>query len=277
MRPSGGLPYLVPMLVLSLGFFVAPLGLLTVYSFTGGRDAGLFANYAEFLGDPFSVAVVLDTILLGFKVVAGTTILGLPIALLYWHSGPRMRHLIVFLTLLPMLTSNVVRTFAWIVILGRQGPVSQGLMALGLTSTPTTLLFTEPGLVIALCQIDLPLLLLPLIAVLSRTDRRLVDAAETAGAGPWRVLFTVLLPLAVPGILAGWTLVFASTSASFVTQAVIGGARHIYLPQFVYRQVGVLFEWPLAAAVAFILLLSTGVVLLGLTMIARHRRFVGHA
>ena len=197
--------------------------------------------------------------------------------MLYWHSGNRTRQVIIFLSLIPMLTSNVVRTFAWIVILSRQGPISQSLLGLGITTQPISLMFTELGLVLTMCQIDLPLIILPLIAVLSRVNRQLTDAAEVAGAGPWRVFVTVLLPLMLPGLLAGWILVFASTSASFVTQAVIGGARNVYMPQLIYREVGVLFDWPSASAIAVVLLLSTGTLLLALSAVARHRRLVGHA
>ncbi len=111
---------------------------------------------------------------------------------------------------------------------------------------------------------------------MSRADRSIIAAAETLGASPWRILFTIILPLAAPGILAGWVLVFASATTSYVTQSVIGGARHIYLPQFVYREVGILFQWPSAAAIAFILLLSTGAVMLGLAAVARHPRIAGH-
>ena len=274
---SSGFPYLVPMLLLSVACFVLPLGLLGIYSFTPPKTGGgMLANYAEFLGDSFSVGVLFATIGLGVKVVLLTTLLGLPIALLYLHAGPRLRLVIVFMVLLPMLTSNIVRTFAWIVILGKQGLISQSLIALGLSAAPPALLFTETGVVMALCQIDLPLLVLPLLAALSRMDMRVVEAAEVAGAGRWRILLTILLPLSLPGILAGWILVFASATTSLVTQTVIGGARNIYLPQFIYRQVGVLFEWPLAAAVAFMLLLSTGTVMLSLAMLSRHRRLVGH-
>ncbi|WP_225773002.1 ABC transporter permease [Inquilinus sp. Marseille-Q2685] len=273
---SSGVPYLLPMLLLSVVFFATPLALLMAYSLSGTTGVS-FDNYAAFLGDPFNFRVLMNTIRLGVLTVLGTTLLGIPIALLYWHSRPRARQVIIFLSLVPMLTSNIVRTFAWIVILGRQGPISHALLGLGFTGQPISLMFTELGLVLTMCQIDLPLIILPLIAVLSRVDRQLTDAAEVSGAGPWRVFLTVLLPLMLPGLLAGWILVFASTSASFVTQAVIGGARNVYVPQLIYREVGVLFDWPLASAIAVVLLLSTGTLLLALSAIARHRRLVGHA
>ena len=275
MRPSA-LPFLLPMLLLSVGGFLTPLGVLAVYSVSAGNNPGFLGNYRAFLGDPFNLGVVLDTIGLGVKVVFAATCFAIPIAMLYWHGGPRMRQLTVILALLPMLTSNIVRTFAWIVLLGHNGPLIAIAKALGFAHNSQTFLLTEGGLVLALAQIDLPLLLLPMIAVLSRLDKRLVEAAEMAGAGPWRIMLTIILPLALPGIIAGWILTFASAATSFVTQAAIGGARLIYLPQFLYRQVNILFDWPTAAVVAFVLIASTGSVILALAMLTRHPRLVGH-
>ncbi|MBA8830413.1 ABC transporter permease (plasmid) [Rhizobium leguminosarum] len=273
---ASGFPYVLPMLLLSVAFFATPLAVLVGFSFAGSGGATL-EHYARFFGDAFNFRVLVNTARLGLETVIGTTLLGVPIALLYWHGGRNLRQVLIFLTLIPMLTSNVVRTFAWIVILGRQGPISEALVGLGLVGMPTSLLFTELGLVMAMCQIDLPLIILPLIAILSRTPVQLTEAAQVSGAGPWRILVTVLLPLMLPGLLAGWILVFASTSSSFVTQAVIGGARNVYVPQLIYREVGTLFDWPLASAIAVVLLLSTGCLLVALTMMSRHRRLVGHA
>lgn len=276
MKPSA-LPFLLPMLLLSVGGFIVPMGVLAVYSVSAGTNPGILGNYVAFLGDTFNLGVVINTVALGAKVVVVATLVAIPIAMLYWHGGPRLRQLVLILALLPMLTSNIVRTFAWIVLLGRNGPLVAISNFLGITQGSPSFLLTEGGLVAALTQIDLPLLLLPLIAVLSRLDRRLVEAAEMAGAGPWRIMFTVLLPLALPGIIAGWILTFASATTNFVTQAAIGGARLIYLPQFLYRQVNVLYDWPTAAVVAFVLIVSTGSVILALAMLTRHPRLIGHA
>lgn len=267
-----GVPFLTPMLATMAVFFVGPLLVLGAASVTGPDGQLTLDNFRLFVGDPFSVDVLLRTIALGLKAVVGVTLLGVPIALLYWHGGSRLRTLILFAALLPMLTSNVVRTFAWIVILGRNGPISDALVGLGLSSRPVSLLFSETGVLLALWQIELPLLVLPLIAVLSRAPRNLVDAAETLGAGRWRVLLTVLLPMVTPAMLGGWVLVFASATTSYVTHTAIGGAQLIYLPQFIYREIGVLYQWPLAAAVAFLLLVSTGAVILMLSALSRHRR-----
>lgn len=203
---ASGFPYVIPMLLLSVAFFATPLAVLVGFSFIGPDGLSLH-NYARFLGDTFNYRVLVNTAKLGLQTIASTTLLGIPIALLYWHSGKTARQIIIFLTLVPMLTSNVVRTFAWIVILGRQGPISEAFVALGFAERPFTLLSTELGLVMAMCQIDLPLIILPLIAILSRTPVQFTEAAQVSGAGPWRILVTVLLPMMLPGLLAGWILV----------------------------------------------------------------------
>lgn len=271
-----GIPFLLPMVLLSIGVFIVPFGVLAAYSLLAGDTPGLFGNYLTFLSDPFNVGVVIDTIKLALLVTVTATVAATPIALLYWHGTALVRRVVIFLTLLPLLTSNVVGTFAWIVLLGREGPLVAISNALGLTHAPTTFMFTVGGLAVAQAQIVLPLLVLPLIAVLSSVDTRLFEAAQVAGAGPWRILWTILLPLALPGYIAGWVLSFAGATTNLVTQTTIGGARNVYLPQFVYRQVGILFDWPTASAISVILVVSTGSVLLAIAMLARHPRLVGH-
>jgi putative spermidine/putrescine transport system permease protein len=111
---------------------------------------------------------------------------------------------------------------------------------------------------------------------MSRIDPRIVEAAQVAGAGPWRILGTILIPMALPGYIAGWILTFAAATTNFVTQTTIGGSRNIYLPQFVYREVSTLYDWPTAAAISLILVISTGSVMLALAILARHPRLVGN-
>jgi putative spermidine/putrescine transport system permease protein len=247
-----------------IAFFAAPLLLLGSISFYDDNELtkpGL-ANWIKFLGDPFYVNVVWRTMLLGVLTVLAATALAYPVALVFYEVAPWMRRLILFIVVLPLLTSVVVRTFAWIVLLAREGVVNQTLLALGLSPVP--LLQTQHGLVLALMQIEMPLMLLPLLAVIQGIDRNLVEASRSLGASRWRTFFKVLLPLSVPGWVAGATLVFASATTAFISQSVIGGGRLVYLPSVIWQQAMVISNWPFAAVASIMLLVSvlTGIVAL---------------
>lgn len=257
-----------PLGLVYLCFFAAPLLLLLWVSFHEDDELtkrGLGA-WAKFLGDPFYREVVWRTLRLGIIAVAATTLLAYPLGLVFYEAGERLRRLILFIVILPLLTSVVVRTFAWIAILAREGVVNQLLLGLGLAAAPVPLLQTELGLVIALMQIEMPLMLLPLLAVMQRINPSLVEASTALGASRWRTFFRVILPLSLPGWVAGATLVFASATTAFISQQVIGGGRLVYLPSVIWQQAMVVFNWPFAAVASVMLLASvlSGVMLLGL-------------
>lgn len=247
-----------------LAFFAAPLLLLgSISLFEDNELTKLgFANWIKFLGDPFYVGVIWRTILLGVLTVMAATVLAYPMALLFYEAAPWLRRLLLFIVVLPLLTSVVVRTFAWIVLLAREGVVNQTLLSIGLSPVP--LLQTQHGLVLALMQIEMPLMLLPLLAVMQGIDRSLVEASRALGASRWRTFFKVLLPLSVPGWVAGATLVFASATTAFISQSVIGGGRLVYLPSVIWQQAMVISNWPFAAVASIMLLVSvlTGIVAL---------------
>ena len=161
-----------------------------------------------------------------------------------------------------------------VVVLGREGVVNTLLMQLGIISEPLRLLQTELGLVISLTQIEMPLMLLPLISVMSRLDPNLRDASAALGASRWRTLFTVILPLSMPGLVAGCLLVFASSTTAFISQTVIGGVRLIYLPLVIWQQSLVVYNWPLAAVISLSLVISVLSVIAALSWLGR--RSGGH-
>ena len=175
----------------------------------------------------------------------------------------------MFLIVLPILTSVVVRTFSWIVILGKQGVLNSLLLASGIIDTPLNLLFTETGVIIVLAQVQMPLIVLPLMATLSRIDPNLRNASAALGAGEWRTFWKVTLPLSVPGIIAGCILAFAACVTAFVTQTLIGGARLVYMPLFIYQQAVGANNWPFAAAISVIFMVAVLVVVFGLNAAGR--------
>jgi putative spermidine/putrescine transport system permease protein len=261
MRLAWGL--VVPLGLAYAAFFLAPLLILGVVSFYQDEAMTEFgtAQWRRFLLDRFHWKVIGDTLLLGLKTVAATLLLGLPLALVYRAASARWQRVLLFIVVMPLLTSVVVRTFAWIVILGREGLVNRLVLDLGLAAEPLRLLQTELGLVISLTQIEMPLLLLPVLAVMVRIDPNVLDASASLGASRWRTLFRVILPLAAPGIAAGCALVFASATTAFISQSVIGGSRLVYLPAMIWQQAMVVAHWPFAATAAISLLLSVSAVI----------------
>ncbi|WP_420102611.1 ABC transporter permease [Bosea sp. (in: a-proteobacteria)] len=261
-----GLTYLV--------FFAAPFAILLGISFYADAEQTRLGldSWLKFYGDAFYLKVVFDTLKLGLFAVAATTILAYPLALVFRASSLRVQRLLTFIILMPLLTSVVIRTFAWIVILAREGVANQVLMGLGLTAAPLNLLQTELGLVIALTQIEMPLMLLPLLTILNRMDQNLVDASRALGASQWRTFFKVVLPLTLPGWVAGATLVFASATTAFISQSVIGGARLVYLPALIYQQATVVYNWPFAAVASLTLLFTVLVGIMALGLLGRFAR-----
>jgi putative spermidine/putrescine transport system permease protein len=261
----------LPLLLAFLAFFVGPLLVLVVVSAFGDEKITLvdFAMWRKFLSDPFYWKVTGDTVKLGFLTVAATLLVGYPLALVYLTARPGVQRLLLFIVILPLLTSVVVRTFAWIVILGREGVVNSVAMALGLVPAPLRLLQTELGLVIALTQIEMPLMLLPLLGVMNRIDPNLRDASEALGASRWRTLFRVTLPLSLPGLVAGCVLVFASSTTAFISQSIIGGNRLVYLPLLIWQESLIVYNWPLASVAALTLLISVTAAIAAISLLGR--------
>jgi putative spermidine/putrescine transport system permease protein len=262
-----------PLALFFLASFVAPLVALVFISlFRTAQFEGVgLDQYVRFFGDAFSLRVLGDTLLLGFEVTLACLVLAYPLGLAYAKAGSRGRTLITFLVLLPLLTSTVVRTFAWIVILGREGIINSTMLALGLWDGPARLLYTWPGLVVALAQIQLPLMALPVINSLLRLDPNLMLAAEGLGASRWRVFRTVILPLTLPGAIAGALLVFAAAATAFITQSLVGGGRIILMPLYIYQQAVGVQEWPFSAALSIIFTVAVIGIVTGLNVMARKR------
>ncbi|WP_448034456.1 ABC transporter permease [Bradyrhizobium liaoningense] len=252
-----------PLAALFLAAFVLPLiALVAISLFRTPQFAELsLAQYLRFFSDTFSIKVLTDTIWLGAEVALATLILAYPLALVYAASGQFMRTLITFLIMLPLLTSTVVRTFAWIVLLGRDGIINTAMLSLGLWQTPARLLYTWEGMVLALTQIQLPLMALPVINSLLRLDGNLTRAADGLGASRARIFITIILPLTLPGAIAGWLLVFAAAATAFITQTLVGGGRIILMPSYIYQQAVGVQDWPFSAALSLIFTLAvTGIV-----------------
>lgn len=272
-------PLVLPLAALFVAFFVAPLCVLIALSLSTDANIAAFtpANYVKFFTDRFNYAILFETLLLGLKATLVCLLFGYPIAWICARSSARLQSIIVFLVILPILTSVVVRTFAWIVILGRQGVINQVALGLGLTSEPIRLLYTEVGVVMVLAQVQMPLMVLPILTVLSRMDPNLADASRVLGAGEWRTLFRVTFPLSLPGVIAGCILTYTACITAFVTQTLIGGARLIYMPLNIYQQAVGANNWPFAAALSVIFMVAVLIIVGVLNAIGRRSETYGRA
>ena len=265
---------MLPLAALFVAFFVAPLIVLLALSLNADTATATWtaANYVKFFADRFNYSILWDTLLLGVKATLVCLVFGYPIAWICARASARWQSVLVFLVILPILTSVVVRTFAWIVILGRQGVLNQIALSLHLTDEPLRLLYTEPGVVMVLAQVQMPLMVLPLITALSRVDPNLADASAALGAGHWRTFFKVVLPLTLPGIVAGCLLTYAAAISAFITQTLVGGGQMLFMPMYIYQQSSTLQNWPFAAAISIIFLVAVLAVITVFNLLGRLSR-----
>jgi putative spermidine/putrescine transport system permease protein len=255
-----------PSLVLLACFFFAPLGILLRYSFNrfipGGSQEETFTleNYTRFVFDSFYSAIMLRTFALGIGVVVLTLIMGYPLAYLLARSRSRWKGLLLAIIIVPFMMSVVVRTYGWTVLFASSGILNWLLELMSLPSVK--LLFTMTGVVLSLTQLLMPFMVMTLVGALENISPDLEEAARGLGANRWNVFWSVLLPLSMPGIIAGSFLVFALSISAFATPRLIGGASLQVMATMVYDQVLTNLNWPFAAAASFILL----AVVLGMTI-----------
>lgn len=239
-------------LVYLVAFFVVPVGALAFSSFETG--AGLSAqNYVDVTTDGYYLGVFAETARIGVVSTVLTILFSYPIAA--WLSGLSNRALGIFMifVIIPYFTNTVVRTFAWIVILGREGALNSVLIAAGVTQEPLQLLYNDVGVMIGLVYVFLPLAILIQFAVMKSIDRSLLSAAETMGASKVEAFFKVYLPLSMPGVIAAALLVFIECVGAYITPALMGGQDNTMIAQLIERSVRQGLDFGTAAAVVVIL------------------------
>lgn len=264
--------YLAPVTLFYIGFLILPYLSLLELSFFRYSPAKLYIpqfttdNYVAVLTDSFYWLLMLRTIGLGLLVTVITLLMGYPLALMIVRSSPRLKTLLIGIALSPLLINLVVRTYAWLVLLGDTGVINSWLKALGLIASPLPINGNWVSVTIGLVHITLPLMVLSLVAVLENIDRRLAEAAESLGATDLRVMRKVILPLSLPGIGSGSLLVFCFTISAFVTPALLGGNRVSTVSTMIYQKFTFSANWPVGATLVFVLLA------MNVAVIALHNR-----
>jgi putative spermidine/putrescine transport system permease protein len=211
--------------------------------------------------DEYNVGIFWRTIKISLIVTLICVVLGVPTAYYISQSPKKWRSLLMALTLFPLLTNSVVRSFAWITLLGQDGIINHALMNLGLISKPLTLLYTEFAIVIGSVYLFLPLMVITLVGILENIDSEIMEAAETLGANRLIAFMKVILPLSVPGIMVGSILVFTGTMTAYTTPQLLGGNRNIMLATFLYQNATALGNWQGASVIALIMIVATVIVM----------------
>jgi len=240
-------------LIFVFSFFLYPLIRLFLTSFQGGDIAG----YSRALTDSLYAGVLIDTLRLALVVTAICFVLAYPVAYLLANVSRVWAAVGFGCLLLPFWTSVLVRTYAWMILLGRNGIVNRALLDLEIVTEPLPLLYNETGVVIGMVHVLLPYMVFPIYAVMRRIDRDLPAAAAGLGASPWRVFTRIYFPMTLPGAYAGAVLVFVVALGFFITPALLGGGRVPMIANMTDILINRMPRWELAAALSTLLLLVT--------------------
>lgn len=252
---------LAPAVVFLILLFVVPLARLFSLAFTD--EGGAFATFGILAESEVYRRVLANTFLVAVAVTAITVVLAWPVAYLLSRVKGFAFVVVLYGVLFPFWISVLVRTFSWMILLERNGPINRFLKAIGVTDQPLALLFNDTGVMIGMVHVLLPYAILPLYAAMTRIDRRLLLASDGLGAGLLDTFWRIYLPLALPGLFGGATFVFLLSLGFFITPALLGGANAITLSMLIASFVTDRLAWSLAAAASLVLLVLT-LVLLGL-------------
>jgi ABC-type spermidine/putrescine transport system permease subunit I len=243
------LMFLLPLLTLgAFGFLTIERGRVVPGSLTLG-------HYQRILADPLTWILFWRSFWIGSVTTMACLALGYPVAYLYTLLGGLPRKALLVAVLSPLLTSALVRAYAWLVILGgRRGLLNTLILGLGIRDTPLRLLNTDWAVLIGMVQIHLPFMILPLIATLSARDRTAEEASMNLGASRVGTFFRIVVPMSLPGIAAGTALVFAISYTNFIIPQLLGGGSYATVAVRVYEQTIVILDWATGAVLAALLL-----------------------
>jgi spermidine/putrescine transport system permease protein len=211
-------------------------------------------NYQQLLG-PVFLNVLRDSLWLAFLSTLVCLLVGYPFAYRIAKAGPKWRHWLLLLVIIPFWTNSLIRTYALILMLGAQGMINKALLGLGLIDSPLRMMYTDFAVFLGLTYTLLPFMVLPLYASIEKLDPKLVEAAKDLGAGNMRAFWHITLPLTLPGIVAGCMLVFLPALGMFYVPEILGGSKNLLLGTYIKDQFLVTRNWPLGAAASSVLTL----------------------
>ncbi|RMI15239.1 ABC transporter permease [Pseudoroseomonas wenyumeiae] len=249
---------IAPALALLLLLFITPIGWFIAESLAElGSAEEVWLEAQGVLGSRAIFGAIVNTNIIALTVTAMVLVIGYPLSYALSRARGLAFSLVLICIILPYFTSVIVRTYAWMVILGRNGLINQMLLGLGLVSEPVDLLYNRTGVIIGMTYVLLPYMVLTLYAAMKAVDNRLLQAAEGMGASPFTVFAKVFLPLTLHGVTAGSLIVFILALGFFITPALMGGPSDVMMAMLIEREIELSQNWPMAALMTIVLLAIT--------------------
>ena len=259
---------LFPGIVLLCFFLVLPL-LSSLIPTVFPESSFSLQLYIDFFKDSYFMAVLGRTLSISLIVTIFCAVLGLPAAYVISGVSKKWRGILIALTLFPLLTNSVIRSFAWITILGKNGVINNLLMMFGVINEPLSLLYTDFSIIIGSVYLFLPTMIMILVGVLENIDDDLLEAAATLGLSPLKGFFKIILPLSLPGMIVGSILVFTGTLTAYTTPQLLGGNKKMMLATLLYQRATTLGDWTSASVIALVMIVITFAVMKALNLLAK--------
>ena len=259
---------LFPGVVLLCFFLVLPL-LSSLLPTIFPESSFSFQLYIDFFKDSYFMAVLGRTLSISLIVTIFCAVLGLPAAYVISGVSKKWRGILIALTLFPLLTNSVIRSFAWITILGKNGVINNLLMMFGVIHEPMSLLYTDFSIIIGSIYLFLPTMIMTLVGVLENIEDDLLEAAATLGLSPLKGFFKIILPLSLPGMIVGSILVFTGTLTAYTTPQLLGGNKKMMLATLLYQRATALGDWTSASVIALVMIVITFAVMKALNLFAK--------
>ena len=259
---------LFPGIVLLCFFLVLPL-ISSLLPTVFPESSFSLQLYIDFFKDSYFMAVLGRTLSISLIVTIFCAVLGLPAAYVISGVSKKWRGILIALTLFPLLTNSVIRSFAWITILGKNGVINNLLMMFGVIHEPMSLLYTDFSIIIGSVYLFLPTMIMTLVGVLENIDDDLLEAAATLGLSPLKGFFKIILPLSLPGMIVGSILVFTGTLTAYTTPQLLGGNKKMMLATLLYQRATTLGDWTSASVIALVMIVITFAVMKVLNLLAK--------
>ena len=257
-----------PGVVLLCFFLVLPLLSSLIPTFFP-RNSFSFQLYSEFFKDSYFMGVLWRTLVNSFFVTLICAVFGLPVSYVISGVSKKWKGILIALTLFPLLTNSVIRSFAWITILGKNGVINSLLLQWGIIKEPITLLYTDFSIIIGSVYLFLPTMVMTLIGVLENIDDDILEAASTLGLSPIKIFLKIIFPLSLPGMLVGSVLVFTGTLTAYTTPQLLGGNKKMMLATLLYQRATALGDWTSASVIALVMIVITFIVMKGFNLLAK--------